>query len=132
MSYKAQLNCLRFSLFALSLLFCLPIFAQSNFDAVDQLLKPNQKLLGNYTILVVKDGKPVYQKQANTDFTPKTPAYIGGAGTWMTAALVMTFIDEGKVTLEDKVTSYVPLFGKYMKGYITLRNCLTSTTGIRA
>ncbi len=49
----------------------------------------------------------------------------------MTAALVMTFVDEGKITLDDKVTKYIPLFGKYMKGYITIRNCLTNTTGIK-
>ncbi len=49
----------------------------------------------------------------------------------MTAALVMTFVDEGKLSLDDKVTQYIPMFGKYMKGYITIRNCLTNTTGIR-
>src|SRR5258708_35815496 len=43
----------------------------------------------------------------------------------------MTFVDEGKLSLDDKVTQYIPLFGKYMKGYITIRNCLTNTTGVR-
>jgi CubicO group peptidase (beta-lactamase class C family) len=124
--------CRQFSLFALSLLFCLYGRAQANFDAVDQLLKQNQKSFGGgYVMLVWKDGKIIYQKQANQDFTPKTPAPIAGAGNWMTAALVMTFVDEGKLSLEDKVTQYIPLFGKYMKGYITVRNCLTHTTGIK-
>jgi len=131
MSYKAQLTCRRFSLFIPNLLFCLFTMAQTNFDAVDQLLKQNQKTLGNYAVLVFKDGKPIYQKQANTDFTAKTQAPIAAAGDWMTAALVMTFVDEGKLSLDDKVTQYIPLFGKYMKGYITIRNCLTNTTGIR-
>jgi CubicO group peptidase (beta-lactamase class C family) len=101
-------------------------------DAVDQLFKQNQKILGNYVAMVWKDGNIVYQKQASTDFTAKTQAPIAGAGNWMTAALVMTFVDEGKLSLDDKVTQYIPLFGKYMKGYITIRNCLTNTTGIRA
>ena len=60
-------------------------------------------------MLVWKDGKVVYQKQANQDFTAKTPAPIAGAGNWMTAALVMTFVDEGKLSLDDKVTHYIPL-----------------------
>jgi CubicO group peptidase (beta-lactamase class C family) len=85
----------------------------------------------NFVALIWKDGKMVYQKQGGTDFTAKTPAPIAGAGNWMTAALVMTFVDEGKLSLDDKVTQYIPLFGKYMKGYITIRNCLTNTTGIR-
>ena len=132
MSYKKALNCRRFSLFTISLLFCLPLFAQSSFDAVDQLFKQNQKAIsGGYAVVVWKDGKVVYQKQLNTDFTPKTQAPLGRAGDWMTAALLMTFVDEGKLSLDDKVTQYIPLFGKYMKGYITLRNCLTNTTGIK-
>src|SRR5258707_4163800 len=131
MSYKAQLTCRRFSLFISSLLFCLSLSAQSNFEAVDQLFKQNQKILGNFVALAWKDGKIVYQKQAGQDFTAKAPAPIGGAGNWMTAALVMTFVDEGKLSLDDKITKYIPLFGKYMKGYITIRNCLTNTTGIK-
>jgi len=105
--------------------------AQSDFGAIDQLLKQNQKNLGNFVALAWKDGKIVYQKQSGQDFTAKTPAPIGGAGNWMTAALVMTFVDEGKLSLDDKVTKFIPLFGKYMKGYITIRNCLTNTTGVR-
>ena len=131
MSYNAHLTCRRFSLFILPLLFCLTVVAQPNFDAVDQLLKQNQKTLGNYVVLVSKDGKTIYQKQGGTDFTAKGQAAIAGAGDWMTAALVMTFVDEGKLSLDDKVTQYIPIFGKYMKGYITVRNCLTNTTGIK-
>jgi len=119
-------------LFTALLLICLHGFSQTNFDAVDQLLKQNQKAFGGgYVMLVVKDGKTLYQKQGNPDFTAKSPANIYGAANWMTAALVMTFVDEGKLSLDDKVTQFVPLFGKYMKGYITIRNCLTNSTGIR-
>jgi CubicO group peptidase (beta-lactamase class C family) len=133
MSYSAILNCRRFSLFAFLLLFCLSVLAQTNFDAVDQLIKQNQKALGQgFALVIWKDGKAIYQKQGYPDFTAKTQAPIGGAGDWMTAALVMTFVDEGKLSLDDKVTQYIPLFGKYMKGYITIRNCLTNTTGIKA
>jgi CubicO group peptidase (beta-lactamase class C family) len=115
------------------LLFCRPAFAQTDFSAVDQLLKQNQKELGkNFVALVWKDGKVIYQKQGDADFTPKTQAPITTSGSWLAAALVMTFVDEGKLSLDDKVSQYIPLFSKYSKGYITLRNCLTNTTGIRA
>jgi CubicO group peptidase (beta-lactamase class C family) len=132
MTYNIRLNCRRFSLFIANLLICLLACAQPNFDAVNQLLKQNQKAIGGgYAVVVWKDGKVIYQTQLNTDFTGKTQAPIGTAGDWMTAALVMTFVDEGKLSLDDKVTKYIPLFGKYMKGYITIRNCLTNTTGIK-
>ena len=140
MSYSARFNCLRFSLLPAFLLFCLFAAAQRKpevpvdhrFDPLDQLFKQNQKELGNdYIALVWKDGKLVYQKQGSDDFTPKMQAPVGRAADWMTAALVMTFVDEGKISLDDKVTTYIPMFGKYMKGYITIRNCLTNTTGIK-
>ena len=141
MSYKVNSTCLTFSIAISALLFCLPVSAQTkhaappspyNMDAVDQLFKQNQKAMGNFAAMVWKDGKVVYQTQGNTDFTTKSQGPpIAGAGNWMTAALVMTFVEEGKLSLDDKVTKFIPLFGKYMKGYITIRNCLTNTTGIR-
>jgi len=133
MSYKIKINCLQCGVLLVCLLFCRPVFAQSDFSAVDQLFKQNQKTLGNnFIALVWKDGKIIYQKQGGTDFTPKTAAPIGSSGNWLIAALVMTFVDEGKLSLDDRVTQYIPLFSKYSKGYITIRHCLTNTTGIRA
>ena len=142
MSYKVKTTCLHFSSFVFLLLFWRPVFSQQkpavpepspyNFEAVDQLFRQNQKALGNnFVALVWKDDKIVYEKHGGPDFTAKAQAPIAGAGNWLTAALVMTFVDEGKLSLDDKVTQYIPLFGKYMKGYITIRNCLTHTTGIK-
>jgi CubicO group peptidase (beta-lactamase class C family) len=142
MSYKVKRTCLQFSLPVVGLLFWLTVPAQKkpavepspyNFDALDQLFKQNQKELGaNYVALVWKDGKIVYEKQASTDFNPKTQVPISNAGNWLTAALVMTYVDEGKISLDDKVSKFIPIFSTYMKSYITLRNCLSNTTGIRA
>ncbi|HMH21938.1 MAG TPA: serine hydrolase [Puia sp.] len=141
MSYKFKTACLSFSLMAISLLKWLPSPAQKkavpppspyNFEAVDQLFKQNQKSLGNnFVALIWKDGKVVYQNAGSPDFTAKMQAPIGGAGNWMTAALVMTFVDEGKLSLDDKVSKYIPLFTTYSKGYITIRNCLTNTSGVQ-
>lgn len=133
MSYKVRTTCLQFSSLCLFLLLCLTTLAQSDFSAVDQLFKQNQKTLGkDYVALVWKDGKIAYQNQGGTDFTPKTSAPIAGAGNWLTAALVMTFVDEGKLSLDDRVSQFIPMFSKYMKSYVTVRNCLTHTTGIQA
>jgi CubicO group peptidase (beta-lactamase class C family) len=49
----------------------------------------------------------------------------------MTAATVMAYVDAGKISLDDKVSKYIPIFAKYMKSYITIRNCLSFTTGIQ-
>ena len=136
MSYKVNVSCLQFSLLTAWLLFWLPGSGQPSFGETDQLLKSNQKVLGNNLVaLVWKDGKMVYQKELQKeigDFSAKAQAPIGDCGQWMVAALVMTFVDEGKLSLDDKVSKFLPLYAKYMKTYITIRNCLSFTTGIQA
>jgi CubicO group peptidase (beta-lactamase class C family) len=144
MSSKVTSICLQFSLPCFFLLFWLTgpaqtknqLETQSAFPQADEVLKQNQKLLGNnFVALVWKDGKIVYQKQVEKetgDFNAKTQAPIGSCSQWLTAALVMTFVDEGKLSLEDKVSKFIPIYEKYMKSYITIRNCLTNTTGIQA
>ena len=125
-------TCLKFSLFSPILLFWLTGFAQYKFTDLDELLQQYKKPLGNnFVALVWKDGKIIYQKQT-LDFTAKTQTPILNAGNWLTAALVMAYVDDGKISLDDKVSKYIPLFATYMKGYITIRNCLTNTTGIHA
>jgi CubicO group peptidase (beta-lactamase class C family) len=42
----------------------------------------------------------------------------------------MSYVDEGKLSLDDKVSKFLPVFSKYSKGYITIRDCITHLTGI--
>ncbi len=136
MSHKVNATCLQFMFVSCALLLWLQGFSQSDTAAISQFLKQNQKALGNNFVAIAwKDGKIVYEKQVEKetgDFNAKTQAPIGTCSQWMTAALVMTFVDEGKLSLDDKVSKYIPIFAKYMKSYITIRNCLTNTTGIQA
>lgn len=119
-----------------SIIFCLAAFAASaqyNFDEVGKKMDAAKKQLdGGATILIYKDGKIIYKKEAGPDFTIKTPVPIGASSQWLTAALVMTFVDEGLLNLDDKVSQYLPIFKTYGKAYITVRNCLDHFTGIEA
>lgn len=133
MSLKSCFNCLKFSLTLCFLLVLQPSYTQYNFTAVDDLITANKKLFDNdLVVLIYKDGKVVYKNETNKEFTLKTQAPIASCSKWLTAALVMTFVDEGKISLDDKVSNYLPVFSKYSKGYITIRQCLSHTTGIEA
>ncbi len=133
MSYKFKSNCLKFSSLLAFMLLLQPLVAQYNFSAVDDLLTKNEKLLGGDVIaMIYKDGKLIYNKQLNKEFTGKTQAPIASCSKWLTAALVMMFVEEGKISLDDPVSKYIPLFTSYSKKYITIRNCLSHTTGIHA
>ncbi len=132
MAHKNESYCLKCSLLLGFLLFFQSLYSQFDFSGIDELLQRNQKALGKDIVaLVWKNGKLVYQK-ALGDFTPKTTAPVASCSKWLTAALVMIFVDEGKVSLDDPVGKYLPIFEKYMKGYVTIRHCLSHTTGIES
>lgn len=131
MSLNAPKTCPKFSLLLFLLLLLQLAHAQSDFSEVDRLLEKNSKLLGNNVVaLVWKDGKVIYQKETGTDFNGKTQAPIASCSKWLTAATIMALVDEGKLDLDDPVSKYIPVLEKYMKGYITIRQCLSHTTGI--
>lgn len=131
MSYKNPSTCLYFSLLAGFLLFLQPVIAQYNFSGVDEMLQKNQKVLGKQLVaLVWKDGKIVYKKETGEDFNSKIQVPVGASGQWLTAAVAMMYVDEGKLTLDTKAGKLIPILAKYMKAYINLRHCLTHTTGL--
>jgi CubicO group peptidase (beta-lactamase class C family) len=130
MSHNNVLNCLKCSLLAISLLLLQPGYTQHNFDDLDGLLKANQKSLGTNLVAMVWKGDSLVFKKELGDFNSKTAAPLGDASRWLTAALVMQFIDEGKLSLDDKISKWIPEYERYGKNYITIRYCLANMTGI--
>src|SRR4029079_1924169 len=44
---------------------------------------------------------------------------------------VMQLVEQGKIRMSDPVAQFVPGFGKFNKGTITIRHLLTHTSGLR-
>lgn len=131
-SYKPSI-CLNCSLVLTFLLLFQVSFSQYNLNGIEAVLTRNKQALGGKAVVLVsKDGKIIYQKEIGEDFKPETPAPIGTSSKWLTAALVMTFVDKGELSLDDPVSKYLPVFSSYSKGYITIRQCLSETTGIES
>jgi len=99
--------------------------------SISAKLRQNKELSKNVVCLLSKNGKLLYKKEG-PDLTSKTQKPVGAFSQWLTAALVMTFVQEGKLSLDDKVSDYIPLYKKYSKGFITIRNCLTHNSGIES
>lgn len=119
--------------FSLALIFML-LFqfgnSQTDLSTLNAILKKNEKLLGKeFVVAVQKDGKNIFLKESE-EFKLKSPTLIASASKWLSAALIMILVDEGKLNLDDPVSKYIPIYEKYMKGYITIRNCLSHTTGL--
>jgi CubicO group peptidase (beta-lactamase class C family) len=142
MSQQMKTNCLKFISILIFLLFLQTAQAQpgkkkdkelgvENFAALDGLVTQSQKLLGNDVVVLVWADTLVYKKELGA-FNDKIQAPIASASKWLTAALILKLVDEGKLSLDDKVSDYLPIFSSYGKNYITLRQCLSHFTGIQA
>ncbi len=129
---------------------------QSGFSSVDKWLADNAEKMGGRVILMVyKDGKIIYDhaengmsrrqkmvgkfiakrqgKEANTgDYTNTTRQPIASCSKWLSAALVMTFVEEGKLRLADTVGKYLPVLSNSGKGNITISQCLSHLTAIKS
>ena len=132
--------------------------AQYNFSATDKWLQENTpEMGGRSTLMIFKDGKIVYTKSINDlsrkqkfagkiiarrtgkdpdeisgDFSEIKKIAIASCSKWLSAALVMTFIDEGKLKLSDKIGKFLPTLNKNDKANITIAQCLSHTTGIQS
>jgi CubicO group peptidase (beta-lactamase class C family) len=141
MSYKIKSNCLKFSSALVFLLIFQVAFAQANkknpkelgitrFSELDELVRQNQKALGNDIIAMVWTDTLVYKRELG-QFDARTLAPVEGSSQWLTAALVLKIAEEGKISLDDKVSDFIPIFSTYGKNYITIRHCLSHFTGVQ-
>jgi CubicO group peptidase (beta-lactamase class C family) len=87
-------------------------------------------------LAVVKDGKIVLARGyglANVEHQvpvkPETIFQSGSTGKQFTATAVMMLVEEGKLSLEDKITKYFPDAPESWNN-ITLRHLLTHTSGM--
>lgn len=132
MTYSLRFVCRKVSLALCFLLFIQVIQAQTDFSPVDAKIAQYQKQLGKEAIVMVyKDNKVIYQK-ALGEFMPATQVPVWASSQWFTVALVLTYVEEGKLSLDDPVTKYLPVFGTYMKSYVTVRQCLEHTLGFQS
>lgn len=129
MSAILSKSCRKCSL-ALIFMLILQFASSQDFSNLQTMIKNNGKNLGKeYTIVVQKGGKNIFLAETD-ELKFKTPNQIGYASAWLSAALVMTFVDQNKLSLDDPISKYIPELKKHMKGYITVKHCLTQTTGL--
>jgi len=77
--------------------------------------------------IVFRDGKPLYRRQVG-DVDPDEAVPVASASKWVAAALVMTVVDEGRLSLDDPIGLYlqdIPEPGRA----VTLRQLLSFTSG---
>jgi CubicO group peptidase (beta-lactamase class C family) len=79
------------------------------------------------TAIAMKDGKLLFRLDVGK-INSDTQYPVASASKWMTAALVMTVVDEGRLTLDEPIARVLPEF-KGEAGHVTLRELLAQTSG---
>lgn len=158
MAYKSIRYCLYYSAFTVLMLLYQSAHCQGSFGKVDSWLSDNLEELGGRAVLMVyRDGKIIYSNQLNDlnrkqqamgkiiarrtgkdagellqDYNENSRIAIASCSKWLSAALVMTFVDEHKLALTDTVGKFLPVMSANGKGNITIADCLSHMTGIRS
>ncbi len=93
--------------------------------------------LFNGSIMVVQDGKTVFQKShgfANMEWNiannAETKFRIGSITKQFTAMLIMQLKQEGKLNLQEKIITYIPWYPKENGDKITIHHLLTHSSGL--
>jgi CubicO group peptidase (beta-lactamase class C family) len=91
--------------------------------------KVDELELPGAAFLVVKDGQVLYSNTFGS-FTMDTVFPIMSASKWITVGVIMSLVDDGVLSLDDPVSKYLPEFREGNKARITLRQCLSCTSGM--
>jgi D-alanyl-D-alanine carboxypeptidase len=128
-------------LLSVALLFLCSIVAQAQLsqetkDAIDRLAADTLSKTGvpSASIAVVKDGQIVYAKAyGDARLEPKTSATsemrysIGSISKQFTAAAILLLQEQGKLSLDDKVSKFIPDLTRGNE--VTIRQLLSHTSG---
>jgi CubicO group peptidase (beta-lactamase class C family) len=128
-------------------------FAPERLARIDAMLQSyvDRELIAGAVALVLRDGRPAYQKavgwadkEANRPMRADTMFRIASQTKAITSVVVLTLVEEGKLSLSDQVGTFIPSFAKTTvavrseagttsapaKRPITIRDLLTHTAGI--
>ncbi|RFS15838.1 serine hydrolase domain-containing protein [Emticicia sp. C21] len=112
--------------------------AQDKSNEIDQYIEKyvNNDLF-NGSVLVVQNDKTVFQKSygfANKEWgianNADTKFRIGSITKQFTAMLIMQLEQEGKLSLQEKITTYLPWYPKENGDKITIHHLLTHESGL--
>jgi len=124
----------------LALFFTLVFVFSVKADEVDKLVRAmmQERQIPGAAVAVVKNGK-IVKKQgyglANVELdvpaTADTVFEIGSVTKQMTGAAIMLLVEDGKISLDEKISKYLPGTPDAWKN-VSVRNLLTHTSGIKS
>ncbi|MGJ5817471.1 serine hydrolase domain-containing protein [Paludibaculum fermentans] len=126
---RLQGSCTRAVLGALFIASALTASAQTyDFTQLDRLLRrAAANLPSGLEVSIVQHGQEIYRKQFGRWRQDRQGA-IASSTKWLSAAVIMSLVDDGTLSLDDKASQYLP----YLTGEeasITVRQLMSHTSG---
>jgi CubicO group peptidase (beta-lactamase class C family) len=113
-------------------------FGQSKTEKINELMNLNNQYgLFNGSVLVVENGSVIYNKGiglANMEWNipnqPNTKHRLGSITKQFTSMLILQLVEQGKISLEAKISDYLPNYPEETGKQITIHHLLTHSSGI--
>lgn len=126
------------ALLAISLSLPVVALSQSVADEIDAFVSRYHELHQfNGSVLVAQNGEVVYEKgfgYANMEWSipnsPDTKFRIGSVTKQFTAVMILKLVEAGEVSLDGKITDYLPDYPAEIGDQVTIHHLLTHTSGI--
>lgn len=105
--------------------------APGAFDAADDALRQRISSAGlsGGVLRVMRNGEVLHHLEVGA-VDGSTPLSVASSAKWLTAATLMTFVDDGSVALDDDVARWLPEFAGGSSA-VTVRQLLIHTSGVR-
>ncbi len=108
---------------------------QDELDGIIRKIDEKERLNG--VVLIGKDGRIIYQNafglanySLNTPNSLDSKFLIGSLTKQFTAMLILQYVQEGKLNLDENIIKYLPDFRTDIGNKISIRHLLTHTHGI--
>lgn len=102
-----------------------------DFTQLDRLATEAQsRIRGGFAIILTQNGRTIFEKTYGP-FNANQAIAIASASKWLSGALVMSVVDEGRTSLDDRLSKFLPYFTGD-KAAITLRQAFSHTAGFPA
>jgi CubicO group peptidase (beta-lactamase class C family) len=107
-------------------------FPPGTFDSTDALLDARVRAAGlpGGTVLVVAADGTVLHEHSVGSVAVSTPLAVASSTKWLTAAALMTFVDQDAIGLDDDIARWLPEFAGSSPS-ISPRQLLSHTSGVR-
>ena len=106
---------------------CLPDFAQA--EAVLELHVADRALAGAGLAVFLGDGTSHHERYFGA-YTTATFVPLASASKAVSAAAIMSLVDDGTLSLDDTIATYLPQYAGTPNGAITVRQTFSQTAGL--